>query len=294
MSSEKRPTEEQKGWMEKASACDDGRGLPLEEYDPDDKSDMEFVYASKESRPSSEDEESTSSSDSESDDSFDSTDIEDYADYSLESHEAKDGKLKYTMDCNKLEFVDGNGKALKVSELPLESKGSVAQEIYIKSEVAAELGSKGHDAIMASIEGCSVEVTFCNEDWKDQTEFTPEDNIWMKLKFFNSTDSVAVTSGPKGGFGRGPLNVEIEGYSRYSSTVIGGGTFIPIAPGTSYTLGRLLSRPYSERDKYACVPFLTPTEAGKYKVKVTNTSFYTGRKFTFDGEFHFSIVKARL
>ena len=37
-------TDEQRGWREKAAACDNGQGLVLEEYDPDDKDEMSFVF----------------------------------------------------------------------------------------------------------------------------------------------------------------------------------------------------------------------------------------------------------
>ena len=38
------PEEEENGWKAAAAAYDDGKGIPLEEIDPDDKETMNEVY----------------------------------------------------------------------------------------------------------------------------------------------------------------------------------------------------------------------------------------------------------
>lgn len=73
--------------------------------------------------------------------------------------------LKYTADCSKLLFVDEGGSMLKAAELlSLESKGFLDQQTFLVYQ--EDLSSEVLDGIQASMEKCSVEVSFCDDKLK--------------------------------------------------------------------------------------------------------------------------------
>lgn len=232
-----------------------------------------FAASSSKGDPSQSDsEESTSSSeDSDSDGTHSSSEDEDIkkmeGKFGLKSKTVEVGGknfTKYTVDCDKLEFVSKEGQKLNVTELAEESSGILDREALLALD-GEERSDKIMDGIGASIEECSVNASFCDRNWvnRKSNKFRAHEDIYMKLQFTNETDSVVVASVTRGQFGRGPINVEIKDYQHYCNRSSGLGMNIPIAPGKSYTQRRGLTKKSKEDCMKHFIRFVTPKKQKK-------------------------------
>ena len=209
------------------------------------------------------------------------------------------GITKFTIDCSKLKFIDARGEKLNISELSSESNGIHDRKAFFDYQSMRvnleDMDDRVTDGIMASIEKCSVTLSFCDSEWKDKSTFKQTEDIYVKLTFTNETEYVAVACVTCYQFGRGCILVEIkddkEGvYKHYCNQSHDQGAYVPIAPGKSYTFRRGLTRKSKrECDKYS-IRYVTPPP-GSYKAAVVNESSWTERKFTFEGESSFTIIE---